>query len=158
MNRSWKFTIKDFLLILFILLLALIFVLKMNVARTLDQPPVTFEIVLRVEAKEAFMLDQVKVGDKIYQKGSPVVFGEVVSVVHEQATSEITNVLTGEIYIEQPVENRFNLLITIRSNGNKSVNGTPIIDNNMITVNQYLVVNNNRVHLPSRVMSIVEKG
>lgn len=158
MDRAWKFSFKDVLVIIFIILLAIIFVMKLIVARTLDQPPATFEIVLRVETKEAFMLDQVKVGDKLFQKGSTTVFGEVVSVESETATSEISNVLTGEIYIDQPVENRYNLLITIRSTGNLSVNGTPIIDHNMITVNQYLVVNNSRVHLPSRVMSIVQKG
>lgn len=158
MDKVWKFSIKDVLLLLFILLMAIVFVMKLQVARELDRPPATFEIVLRVETKEEFMLNQVKEGDKLYQKGSTSVFGEVISVSSEPATSEITNVLTGEMYVNQPVPNKYNLLITIRTTGNVSGNGTPIIDHNMITVNQYLVLNNNRVYLPSRVMSIVEKG
>lgn len=157
-KREWKFTFRDTLLILLIILIAVVFVQKMITARALDRADDTFEIILRGEVKEPFMRDQIKVGDQVYQKGSPVVFGVVTSVSTEPATMDSVDVHTGEYKVDEVTPNMYHLVITLQSTGFSSVNGTAIIDNNMITLNQYLVINTNRVHLPTRVMSIVTKG
>lgn len=157
-KRSWKFTFRDVLIVLILIAVAILFVQKLSVARSLDRPEANFEIVLRVEVKEDYLLDHVKVGDKVYQKGSSAVFGVVSSVVNEPARADGIDMVNGQYTIDEPVPNNHNLLVTIESKGFPSLNGTPIIDNNMITLNQYLVINTSRVFLPTRVMSIVNKG
>lgn len=157
-KRSWRFTLRDALIIVVLLLIAYVFVNKLMVARVLDRPETTFAIVIQSEAREAYYLDQVKVGDRVYQKGSPVVFGVVTDVEAVPATLDIPNVLTGEYQTDVLAPNLYNIVITLQTDGQAALSGAPIIDNNLITLNQYLVVNTGRVYLPSRVMSIANEG
>lgn len=157
-KRAWRFTFRDAVILLIILIAAFLFILKLGVARELDQPDTDFEIVLRGEGRYPFMQDQIQVGDKVYQKGSPVVFGVVTSVTNEPARSDIIDILSGQIKPDELVPNSYNIVVKIKSRGFSSLSGSAIIDNNLITVNQYLVINTNRVFLPTRVMSIVNEG
>ncbi len=155
---TWRFTFRDVVIVLILVLVAILFVQKLGVARTLDRPDNTFEIVLRLEVKESYMLDKIEVGDKVYQKGSSAVFGVVTAVTHEPARADGMDIIHGQFTLDEVVPNHYNVLITINSVGFSSLDGTPVIDNNMITLNQYLVINTSRVYLPTRVMSIVNKG
>ncbi len=157
-TASWRFTLRDFFIILIIVGVAILFVFKLSTARDLDRPLSTFEIVLQGEAQYAFMRDQIQVGDKVYQKGSPVIFGVVTAVDAEPAVLDITDLMNGNYRRDVIAPNMYNIIVTIETRGQASLNGTPIIDNNLIMLNQYLVLNTNRVHLPTRVVSIINEG
>lgn len=156
-ERRWKFTFKDLFILTMIVVVLLLFIQKIGVARDLDYPDTTFEIVLRGELQPSFMVDQIKVGDKVYQKGSPVVIGEVIDVKTEPAEAVALNLYSGEQKLAvQP--DQYTITVTMRAYGSASVNGSAILDNNLITLNQYLVINTDRVYLPTRVVSIEDKG
>lgn len=157
-KRTWKFTLRDALIVALLLIVGILFIQKLSIARELDRPYSTFEIVLRSEVKEAFLLDKIQVGDQVYQKGSQSVFGTVTAVTSEPGTMDNKDIVNGVYIAEQTTPGYYNIVITIESTAFSSLNGTPIIDNNFITLNQYLVINTNRIFLPTRVMSIVTKG
>jgi hypothetical protein len=156
-RRTWRFTLKDLFIVVAILVILALSYMKFSVGNRFNFHNSQFEIVLRGEQQYPFMLDQIKQGDKIYQKGSTTPLGEVSKVEVEPATMENLNTITGEI-VNEIVPDRYNIFITMNTSGFESLNGDAIIDFNLITLNQYLVIKTNRISMPIRVVSIENKG
>lgn len=156
-ERQWKFTLKDGAILLGILAVAVLFVQKWAVARQLDIPQTEFEIVVRGEQQYPFILNFVKEGDRVFQKGSPNPIGVVSQVRAEPSLMESWNQLTGRV-TKEPLPDRYDVYLTLKSRGFASLKGNAVIDNNMIHLNQYLVINTGRIWMPVRVISIADKG
>lgn len=156
-NRKWKFKFIDAIIVVFVVVLAVLFAKKLMMAQRLTFQDTELVIVLRAEQQYPFVLKHIRVGDLVYQKGSLSPIGKVVRVSVKPATAIATNLHTGELS-ERVVPDRYNVYLTLTTNGIVSLNGNVIVDNNVLFVNKYLVVHTHRVYLPTRVISIEDKG
>lgn len=157
MKKTWRWTWKDTLLVMFILLCTFVFVQKWAVSEELDIADTTFEITFRGENQHSFMLQNIQPGDRVYQKGSSVVFGNVVEVEAKPAKKRTFNERTGSLYMDE-YPSRYHIVLTVEAEGFRSPHGSTVIDNNNIELNQYFVVETDRTRMPTRVISIENKG
>lgn len=156
-QRAWKWTFRDAVWLMIIAIVVFWFVHKWEVSRDLQIPDTTFEIVVRGENQKAFMWGQIQEGDPVRQKGSDVVFGTVTAVKKLPAEDEAVDKETGQPVLSE-LPGLYDIEVTIDARGFSSPKGGTIIDNNLIELNQYFVIQTQRVHMPTRVISIEDKG
>ncbi len=84
-----------------------------------QQVNITYEILVKSVKQET--IEAFEIGQSVYEKANLYNIGKITSVKSEEAT-DLMETLDGKV-IEAPIENRYNLIISVEAQGIKDHNG-----------------------------------
>ncbi len=116
-----KINVFDFIVIFLAIVLAFGIFSKFVIFSDNEKQKIdlTYEILVKSVRQET--IDAFEIGQGVYEKGSNYYIGEITSVKSEKAT-DLMETLDGKV-IEAPIDNRFNVIISVEAKGIKDQNG-----------------------------------
>ena len=122
-SKKGKFSINAFDFIVIVLLIVLVVGIFAKFVIFSDdkkmQVDITYDILVKSVRQET--IDAFEIGQGVYEKANGYYIGEITSINSEGAT-DLMETLDGRV-IEAPVENRYNLIISVKAEGIKDQNG-----------------------------------
>lgn len=121
-----KINLFDLLVIILLLLLALGICAKFLISSKDKAQEVTATYEIEVKSIRKETINAFEIGNTVVEKGSNSPIGKVTALNYENAY-DLMETLDGKV-INAPVENRYNLIITIEAeNASKDINGVVMV-------------------------------